>query len=122
MNFVEEGEDNSEGRQLGGKSILIMGCRTRKSLIFTSLMTKTLDKWFHFSDLAAAASGHGGHYCEDGVPTEAALLAILAAFAVSFALLYMASTTNTGRKKREISISDMLKDVMWSGRLLPMIP
>ena len=71
--------------------------------------------FLYFADLAIAASGHGG-YCEDGVPTEAALLAILAAFAVSFAILYMASTTNTGRKKREISLSDMLKDVMWSGK------
>ena len=67
------------------------------------------------SDLVAAASGHG-EYCEDGVPTEAALLSILAAFAVSFAILYMASTTNTGRKKRDITLSDMLKDVMWKGK------
>ena len=67
------------------------------------------------SDLVAAASGHG-EYCEDGVPTEAALLAILAAFAVSFAILYMASTTNVRRRKRDINLSDMLQDVMWKGK------
>ena len=72
-------------------------------------------------DLLFAASGlggHGDHYCQDGVPTEAALLAILAAFAVSFALLYMASTTNMARRKRDIamSYSDMFKDVLWGGK------
>ena len=65
--------------------------------------------------MVAAASGHG-EYCEDGIPTEAALLSILAAFAVSFAILYMASTTNAGRRKREITLSDMFSDVMWKGK------
>ena len=39
--------------------------------------------------LAAAQSGVGGsgYGCEQGVPTEAALLATLAAFAVSFGLV-----------------------------------
>ena len=39
--------------------------------------------------LAAAQSGFGGsgYGCEQGVPTEAALLATLAAFAVSFGLV-----------------------------------
>ena len=39
--------------------------------------------------LAAAQSGFGGSGfgCEQGVPTEAALLATLAAFAVSFGLV-----------------------------------
>ena len=65
----------------------------------------------------AAASG-SGYGCEQGVPTEAALLATLAAFAVSFGILYMASTTNTGRKKRDadLNIGDILKDVMWKGK------
>ena len=66
-------------------------------------------------DLYAGASG-GGHYCENGVDIEIALLGILAAFAVSFAVLYMASTTNTGRKKRELSISDQIGDVLWKGK------
>ena len=86
------------------------------------------------SDLVGAASGHGG-YCEQGmfciklsffkikciilllgIPTETALLALLAAFGVSFAILYMASTTNTGRKKRELLISDQISDILWSGK------
>ena len=151
---MEEREDISEGRQLGGGEwiwILVFWPRACRSVVlevdklllllvdlnffpsfvifchFLSFKSWTrgqhwnsfsvlLASWKgHFSDLAMAASGHGG-YCEDGVPTEAALLAILAAFAVSFAILYMASTTNTGRKKREITLSDMLKDVMWSGK------
>ena len=65
-------------------------------------------------DLVGAASGHGGYGCEQGIPTETALLALLAAFGVAFAILYMASTTNTGRrKKREITISDQIADVLW---------
>ena len=70
-------------------------------------------------DLYAGASG-GGHYCENGVDIEIALLGILAAFAVSFAVLYMASTTNTsGKKKRDLSISDQIGDVLWKGKILP---
>ena len=65
------------------------------------------------SDLVAAASGYGG-YCEQGVSIEIALLTLLAAFGVSFAILYMASTTNTGRKKREDnSITGKIQDVLW---------
>ena len=69
----------------------------------------------------AAQSGFGdissGH-CEEGVPTEAALLATLAAFAVSFGILYMASTTNMARRKRnnDINVGDILQDVMWKGK------
>ena len=75
------------------------------------------------SGLYAAASGSGGgHYCEDGIPTEAALLSLLAAFAVSYAILYMASTTNkSGRKKRDDPdgpiVSEMLKDFLWEGMI-----
>merc|ERR1739848_34372 len=64
-------------------------------------------------DLYAGASG-GGH-CESGVDVEVAILSVLAAFGVSFAILYMASTTNTGRKKRELTISDQISDVLWRG-------
>ena len=71
--------------------------------------------------LAAAQSGFGGSGfgCEQGVPTEAALLATLAAFAVSFGILYMASTTNMARRKRntDINIGDILQDVMWKGKV-----
>ena len=69
-------------------------------------------------DLVGAASGHGGYnYCEQGIPTETALLALLAAFGVAFAILYMASTTNTGRrKKRELTISDQIADVLWMSK------
>ena len=65
----------------------------------------------------SALSGFGGdYYCEEGIPTEAALLALLAAFAVSYAILYMASTTNTGRKKRELSLRDQIQDIFWGGK------
>ena len=74
----------------------------------------------NFADLYPAASGFGGGYCEEGVPTEAALLAVLAAFAVSFGILYMASTTNmAGRKKRsgkdEPTWTEKVQDVLWKG-------
>ena len=67
------------------------------------------------SDLdVASSSGYGGHICEQGIPLDIALLSLLAAFGVSFAILYMASTTNTGRKKREDnSITDKIQDVLW---------
>ena len=69
------------------------------------------------SDLVAAASGYGG-YCEQGVSIEIALLSLLAAFGVSFAILYMASTTNTGRKKRsELSIFDQIQDIAWKSKI-----
>ena len=68
------------------------------------------------SDLVAAASGYGG-YCEQGVSIEIALLSLLAAFGVSFAILYMASTTNTGRKKREdVTVTDQIEDIMWMSK------
>ena len=35
-----------------------------------------------------------------GVPTDFALLSILGAFGVAYAILYRASTTNVGRRKR----------------------
>ena len=71
----------------------------------------------NLSDLYAGASGGGG-YCESGVDVEVAILSVLAAFGVSFAILYMASTTNTGRKKRELTISDQISDVLWRGKLV----
>ena len=73
-------------------------------------------------DLIGAASGFGasggGGYCEEGIPTEGALLALLAAFAVSYAVLYMAATTNmaTGRKKRDLTITDKLRDMLWGSK------
>ena len=71
-------------------------------------------------DLVGAASG-SGYYCEEGIPTEAALLMVLAAFAISFGMLYMASTTNkpSGRKIRDGSaVSDINKfaDIFWKGK------
>ena len=71
----------------------------------------------------ASPSGHGGEYCEQGVPTELALLSILAAFAVSFGILYMTSTTNmaAGRKRRndDLNFGDLVQDVMWKGKISP---
>ena len=65
----------------------------------------------------AAQSGFGnGHGCEQGIPVDAALLATLAAFAVSFAVLYMASTTNMAKRKKRATISDYIMDVMWTGK------
>ena len=70
---------------------------------------------------AASGSGFGGHYCEEGIPTEAALLIVLAAFAISFGMLYMASTTNkaSGRKKRDgsaVSDINIFADLFWQGK------
>ena len=72
------------------------------------------------SDLdVASSSGYGGHICEQGIPLDIALLSLLAAFGVSFAILYMASTTNTGRKKRsELSIFDQIQDIAWKSKIL----
>ena len=68
----------------------------------------------------AAQSGFGGSGfgCEEGVPTEAALLATLAAFGISFGILYKASTTNMARRKRrdnDLDFGYMFKDVMRKG-------
>ena len=68
-------------------------------------------------DLVGAASGHGGYNdCEQGIPTETALLSLLAAFGAAFAILYMAATTNVRRKKREITSSDQIADVLWMSK------
>ena len=71
------------------------------------------------SDLVAAASSYGG-YCEQGVSIEIALLSLLAAFGVSFAILYMASTTNTGRRKRkkreDVTLTDQIEDMIWMSK------
>merc|ERR1711971_389722 len=68
----------------------------------------------------AAQSGFGGSGsgCEQGVPTEFALLATLAAFGVSFGILYKASTTNMARRKKrdnDLDFAYMFQDVMWKG-------
>ena len=86
------------------------------------------------ADLSVAASGYGhsgyGHetYCPEGVPVEAALLAILGAFGAAFGVLYTAITMITAakRKKRSsdsdysddvIEAEDMLSDTVWLGRI-----
>ena len=75
-------------------------------------------------DQLVAASGHGG-YCPEGIPAEFALLSILAAFGVAFAVLYRALTLTTGgmkRKRRDASsefdifmFGDILGDLSWAG-------
>ena len=87
-----------------------MGSREPKQYFGYSLNSDLIDQ---NSDLIAAASGYGDT-CEQGVSIQIALLTLLAAFGVSFAILYMASTTNTGRKKRDDnSITNKIQDVLW---------
>ena len=90
------------------------------------------------ADLSVAASGYGhsgyGHetYCPEGVPVEAALLAILGAFGAAFGVLYTAITMITAakRKKRSsdsdysdvIEAEDMLSDTVWLGRIQNKLP
>ena len=69
----------------------------------------------------AASSGYG--HCPEGVPVELALLSILAAFGVSFGLLYRALTLkNPIRRKREFapftfsSFFEETADLFWAGR------
>ena len=75
-------------------------------------------------DLAVAASGYGHEtYCPEGVPVEAALVAILGGFAASFGVLYTAITMITGaakKKKRSEaeSVDDRLSDAVWMGMFL----
>ena len=54
------------------------------------------------TDLFGALSGFGGG-CPEGVPVEFGLLTILAAFGVSFGILYRVLTLETGRRKRSAS-------------------
>ena len=74
-------------------------------------------------DLAVAASGYGHEtYCPEGIPVEAALVAILGGFAASFGVLYTAITMITGaakKKKRSEaeSVDDRLSDAVWMGTL-----
>ena len=81
------------------------------------------------ADLQGAFSSGGG-YCPDGIPVETAIFAALAAFGVSFGILYRAVTVTTGkRRKRDISdnspppisfmeeIGDNVADIFWWGRL-----
>ena len=81
------------------------------------------------ADLLGAGSGYGGGdsvtYCPEGVPVEAALLAILGAFAASFGVLFTTITMITGRrrkKKRQIPITDEtlssgFSDALWLGMI-----
>ena len=55
-------------------------------------------------------------HCSAGVPTELALLSILGAFGAAYAILYTASTMNTGRKKRQLSWTSQLLDLAWTGK------
>ena len=72
---------------------------------------------FTYILLGLVAAASGGGYCEPGIDTELALLTVLGAFGVSFAILYMASSTATGRKKREDnSISGHIMDVLSEGK------
>lgn len=75
----------------------------------------------------ASGSGYGSSSCPEGIPVELALLSILAAFGVSFGLLYTALTLITGgRKKREDDhgIADNIRiiwknsvgDYLWYGK------
>ena len=78
------------------------------------------------ADLQGAFSS-GGSYCPDGIPVETAIFAALAAFGVSFGILYRAVTVTTGgRKKRDVSgksqpmsfmeeIGDNIADIFWWG-------
>ena len=78
------------------------------------------------ADLQGAFSSGGG-YCPDGIPVETAIFAALAAFGVSFGILYRAVTVTTGgRKKRDVSgksqpmsfmeeIGDNIADIFWWG-------
>ena len=86
------------------------------------------------SDLLSAANGHGGHgyggYCPEGVPVEIALLSIMAAFGVSFGILYRTFTLETGgRRKRSSYENDSLPnpmaqaaaDIFWLGKTITFI-
>ena len=71
--------------------------------------------------VGAASSGYG--HCPEGIPVEFALLSILAAFGVSFGLLYRGLTLKTaGRRKREFvpftfsSFVEETADYIWAGR------
>ena len=85
---------------------------------------KSLDVVKRQADLDGAFSGYGG-YCPEGIPVEQAIFGILAAFAASFAFLFMAVTMITDprrrRKKRaelgddEISTGDIAADFSWLG-------
>ena len=71
--------------------------------------------------IGVASSGYG--HCPEGIPVEFALLSILAAFGVSFGLLYRALTLKVpGRRKREFapftfsSFAEETADLFWAGR------
>ena len=54
-------------------------------------------------------SGYGGD-CPEGVPVEFGLLSILAAFGVSFGILYMALTIILGGRRRRDLVEDVCED------------
>ena len=76
-------------------------------------------------DLNVAASGYGHEtYCPEGVPVEAALLAILGGFAAAFGVLYTAITMITGAVRRgfkkksaeePLAEADKISDAIWMG-------
>ena len=75
-------------------------------------------------DLVGAASGYGS-YCPEGIPLEQAICLLLAAFALSFGILWTALTVATGgrRKKRFLEsdttfledLQDKSSDLLWWG-------
>jgi hypothetical protein len=80
-------------------------------------------------DLVGAASGYG-RYCPEGIPIEQAICLLLAAFALSFGILWTALTKATGRRrKRRVleadsastfleELQDQSSDMLWWGRSL----
>jgi len=88
----------------------------------SSLETARSHNGFHAEfDLSGAASSGYGH-CPEGIPVEFALLSILAAFGVSFGLLYRTLTLVTagGRKRQTGSFTfssfiEETADFFWAG-------
>ena len=77
------------------------------------------------NDLVGASSGSGyGGYCPEGVPTEFAMLSILAAFGVSFGILYRTFTLETGGRKKRSEDEDyggalqVAADYFWHGKTI----
>ena len=73
-------------------------------------------------DLFAAASGHGGGYCPEGIPVELAIWGLLAAFGAAFGILYRAVTLKTGGRRKKRNVERMhyignLQDFIWIGKI-----
>lgn len=89
------------------------------------------------ADSHGALSGYGHHkiiYCPEGIPVELAIFSILAAFAVSFGVLFRAaSLAGRRRKKRSAAtpgegsttwyedLKQAAADLAWFGRCLPLL-